>query len=210
MRLLKVIGSDTDNFSCPRCLSHDRERHLLLYLQRLDLLGKMKDATILHFAPERHLSRIIAGIEPARYIRADLFPNEPGIQRIDMMHIPYDSNTFDFVIANHVLEHVPNDLQCLSELERVLKPGGMAVLQTPYSSILTGTLCDSGINSDELRLQCYGQEDHVRLFGADIFDRISGVGFKSCVVSHSDVLPDIAAATYGVNQAEPFFLFEKQ
>ena len=48
----------------------------------------------------------------------------------------------------------------------------------------------------------------MRLYGRDIFDRFSSAGFNSLVVSHQQVLSDIAPEVYGVNQDEPFFLFE--
>jgi len=97
----------------------------------------------------------------------------------------------------------------LSEIHRVLKPGGMAILQTPYSSRLHRTWQDAGIDTPEARLQAYGQEDHVRLFGRDIFDRIVAAGFRSDVRLHSELLADVDPDIAGVNAAEPFFLFRK-
>jgi len=52
------------------------------------------------------------------------------IKRIDAQSIPYDDKSFDFVIANHMLFHVP-DLGCvLSEIYRVLKDGGILYAAT--------------------------------------------------------------------------------
>lgn len=50
----------------------------------------------------------------------------PGIdyQVIDIQHIPYPADTFDVVIANMMLYHVPDLQQGLAEVRRVLKPGG--------------------------------------------------------------------------------------
>ena len=91
----------------------------------------------------------------------------------------------------------------------MLKPGGFAILQTPFSSKLHHTWSDSGIDSDEARLQAYGQEDHVRLYGLDIFERFEQAGLKADVKSHREVLPDIDSVRFGVNESEPFFLFYK-
>jgi SAM-dependent methyltransferase len=38
--------------------------------------------------------------------------------------IPYKDDTFDAVIANHVLYHVPDRTRALSEIQRVLRPDG--------------------------------------------------------------------------------------
>lgn len=209
LKIMNLVGSDVDNFSCPHCWSHDRERHLFLFLKEMGLISKFKNANVLHFAPELWISKLIQAQLPARYVKADLYPASPDIEKVDMLAIQYANETFDFVIANHVLEHVQDDVLALSELHRVLKPGGLAILQTPYSAKLKHTFCDPGIDNDEARLQAYGQEDHVRLYGLDIFDRFSSVGFFSHVQWHKDLLPGVDAKKYGVNELEPFFLFKK-
>jgi ubiquinone/menaquinone biosynthesis C-methylase UbiE len=142
-------------------------------------------------------------------VKGDLYPTSKDIEAIDMLAIDYPSESFDFVIANHVLEHVDDDLVALSELRRVLKAGGYAILQTPYSSKLTQTFSDPGIDSNSARYQAYGQEDHVRLYGGDIFARIESAGFKSRVATHEEKLADIDPLKFGVNEKEPFFLFER-
>lgn len=209
MVALDTIGSDVRNFGCPRCGCHDRERHLLLYLKAFGLLDRIEGAAILHFAPERRLSRIIESKAPGRFVKGDLYPASKDIETIDMLAIDYPSESFDFVIANHVLEHVDDDFLALSELRRVLKAGGYAILQTPYSSKLTQTFSDPGIDSNSARYQAYGQEDHVRLYGGDIFARIESAGFKSRVATHEERLADIDPLKFGVNEKEPFFLFER-
>ena len=209
MIALDTIGSDVTNFGCPNCGCHDRERHLVLYLREMNLLDEFRNAAILHFAPERRMSELIEDMSPNRYVKGDLYPTSAGIETINILAIQYPSDTFDFVIANHVLEHVDDDLLALSELRRVLKVGGHAILQTPFSRALTKTFSDPGIESDNARYHAYGQEDHVRLYGSDVFDRIESVGFKSQVVSHSEKLSNIDPHQYGVNAEEPFFLFKR-
>lgn len=209
MIALNTIGSNVKNFGCPYCGCHDRERHLLLYLKALGLLDRLEGAAILHFAPELRLSEIIEAKVPGRYVKGDLYPTSDNIEMIDMLAIDYPSQSFDFVIANHVLEHVDDDFLALSELRRVLKSGGHAILQTPFSNKLKQTFSDPGIDNDLARYQAYGQEDHVRLYGSDIFSRIESAGFKSLVVAHEEKLADIDPRKFGVNEKEPFFLFER-
>lgn len=209
MTALHVIGSDVRQFGCPRCGSHDRERHLVLFFKALGFFDKMAHTSIIHFAPEPRLSKLIEACSPTKYVKCDLYPTAPGIEKIDMLNIPYKSEHFDFVIANHVLEHVADDLAALSELHRVCKIGGMAILQTPYSSKLASTLADPGIDNDYLRLHVYGQEDHVRLYGSDIFSRFASTGFKTNVLKHKDILCDTDPTFLGINADEPLFLFER-
>jgi SAM-dependent methyltransferase len=209
MTALRVIGSDVKQFGCPRCGSHDRERHLILFFEKLGIFDKMVQASIIHFAPETNLSKRIEACLPEKYVKCDLYPTVSGIEKINIISIPYESKRFDFVIANHVLEHVIDDMTALSELHRVCKIGGLAILQTPYSIKLLATLSDPGIDSDLSRLQIYGQEDHVRLYGSDIFSRFESVGFKANVLRHEDILSDVDSTFFGVNANEPLFLFER-
>lgn len=206
-RALGCVGSDADNFGCPRCGAHDRERHLLLYLKASGQLSAMRDKAVLHFAPEKQLPRWIAAAGPSRYVRCDLQPKTPDVQRVDMLSMEFETASFDVVIANHVLEHVADDRQALSEVCRVLKIGGYAILQTPYCKNLHRTWEDPGTVDDAMRLQAYGQEDHVRLYGRDIFERFIAAGLESCVRQHDDLLGDVDPISLGINSEEPFFLF---
>jgi len=209
MRALHMVGSNPDQFECPRCGAHDRERHLLMYMRAEGTLQQLRGKAILHFAPEKRLSRFIADAAPSRYIRADLFPASPNIERVDMLAMQFGDETFDCVIANHVLEHVSNVQRALTEIRRVLKPDGIAILQTPYSAKLRRTWEDEGIDDPATRLEAHGQEDHVRLFGHDIFDLIARAGFEDRVRRHAELLAGVDARDAGVNAEEPFFLFRR-
>jgi SAM-dependent methyltransferase len=48
-----------------------------------------------------------------------------SFQVIDAQMIPYKNDVFDAVIANHMLFHVPDRDRALSEIQRVLRPGGL-------------------------------------------------------------------------------------
>jgi glycosyltransferase involved in cell wall biosynthesis len=207
MILLDCIGSDIDNFSCPLCGCTDRERHLKLYLQRIKFLPE--NPRILHFAPEAGFVNVLAEFSPEIHVRADLHPTDPRFEKINIEDIPYSQSSFDLVVANHVLEHVSNPARALAEINRVLKPRGFAILQTPFSQILEDTFEDPGISTPELRLQFYGQEDHERLFGKNIFE-IFGRELRPRVQIHHELFREGVDATFGVNSKEPLFLFSKK
>jgi SAM-dependent methyltransferase len=208
-RALGTVGSDPDHFECPRCASHDRERHLFLYMSRTGLLSGLAGKHVVHFAPEVHLSRRIKAQGLASYTPCDLFPTSPDVRREDLLSMSVASGSVDVFIANHVLEHVADDLKAMAEIRRVLKPGGIAVLQTPFSPMLSKTWEDPGITSPEARLQAFGQADHVRLYGRDIFERLASCGFIARVQTHAELLADVDPDEAGVNAREPFMLFER-
>lgn len=209
MHALDVVGSDVDNHECPRCGAHDRERHLLLYLQASGIMSSLGKLRVLHFAPEKRLARLILARSPAAYVRCDLHPLSAEIRKVDIQDMPFEDGSFDLVLANHVLEHVEDDERAVVEIHRVLADNGSAVLQTPYSPVLRRTWCDLGIVGESARLHAYGQEDHVRLFGRDVFERITSSGLKSEVAAHDTLLCEVDSREVGVNPREPFFLFRK-
>lgn len=208
LRDLDLVGSDLDRFRCPRCGSTDRERHLLAYLQREQSV-QFQGKRVLHFAPESAIRNWIVAHEPLEYIQADLFPSALGILKIDITEMPFESGYFDVVVANHVLEHVSQDSNALHEISRVLKRGGHAIMQTPFATRLPTTLEIDCIKSAPSRLALYGQEDHVRLYGADLVRRIEAHGLSSRMKNHSDLLADLDPIRHGVNLREPLFLFVK-
>jgi SAM-dependent methyltransferase len=173
------------------------------------ILASLRAKRILHFAPEPQLSRYIGGAGPEEYVRCDLYPWADDISKADLLALPFPDSHFDLLIANHVLEHVKNDRLAVREITRVLTPGGYAILQTPFSSMLEHTWEDSGVTSEDARLQAFGQEDHVRLFGRDIFERIAQQELEPLIQQHNVVLPGFCPNRYGVNPEEPFFLFRK-
>lgn len=208
LRDLDLVGSDLERFRCPRCGSTDRERHLLAYLEREQSI-RFRGRRVLHFAPENVVRNWIVAQGPLEYIQADLFPSAPGIEKIDITEMPFESGHFDVVIANHVLEHVSQDSSAVREISRVLKRGGHAIMQTPFTARLPTTLENDCIRSASSRLALYGQEDHVRLYGADLVQRIEANGLSSRMKNHADLLADLDPIRHGVNPREPLFLFVK-
>jgi SAM-dependent methyltransferase len=160
----QMVGSDPDNFGCYYCGSSDRERHLFMYFDHLTLWTKFEGADILHFAPETHLKERIEQIATGKYICGDLNPKNSSEVKLDATNIEFEDASFDCIIANHILEHIPSYKLALSEFHRVLKPNGFALLQTPYSRLLTKNFEDAGINTPKLMKYFHGQNDHVRTF----------------------------------------------
>lgn len=51
--------------------------------------------------------------------------------KVDSAKLPFKDGSFDVVVSNHVVEHVPDQATHLHELVRVLRPGGVVYLATP-------------------------------------------------------------------------------
>jgi ubiquinone/menaquinone biosynthesis C-methylase UbiE len=117
--------------------------------------------------------------------------------KMDITNIEYPDETFDFVICNHVLEHVIDDVKAMREFKRVLKPDGRAVFMVPV--IRKKTEEDFTINTPEGRLKAYGQGDHVRAYGKDFIDRLRSAGFMVETVRAADLLTEAKIQRYNCN-----------
>jgi ubiquinone/menaquinone biosynthesis C-methylase UbiE len=67
-----------------------------------------------------------------KYINGDL-NSLVADRKIDITNIKFKNNYFDFIICNHILEHIQDDKKAMSEIFRVLRPGGEVILQVPIS-----------------------------------------------------------------------------
>jgi hypothetical protein len=60
-------------------------------------------------------------------------------------------------------------------------------LQTPVNYDQSQTFEDPGVVDPETRLSLFSQEDHVRVFGRDLFERLGAAGFDVQVIEPSDL-----------------------
>ena len=58
-----------------------------------------------------------------------------NLQVMNAEHLKFDDKSFDKVFSFHTIEHVPDIKKMTSEIERVLKPGGMALIVYPAELI---------------------------------------------------------------------------
>jgi SAM-dependent methyltransferase len=178
------------NAICPRCRSTDRERLVYLYLQKHRSALFSQPFRLLHIAPERNLALKFKALAHLDYTSGDLDASLADSQ-MDITHIECSDNSFDAIICNHVLEHIPDDALAMRELYRVLKPGGFAILQVPISYTIGSTYEDFNITSPEGREAAFGQNDHVRIYGNDYSSRLAQAGFTVNMHDYaSDVSPE--------------------
>lgn len=164
-----------ENVLSPSTLSLERHRLLWLYL---------KDHTpfftrphkVLHFAPEQAFYKRFRKLENLDYTTTDLHSPLADV-KADICDLPFADNSFDFILCNHVLEHIADDHKALQELYRVLAPGGTAILQIPQDLSREHTFEDDSITDPKERAKIFGQYDHVRVYGRDYFDKLRSIGF---------------------------------
>lgn len=199
---------------CPYCFSLERHRLLWIFLAMQTDLFKVPNR-LLHFAPEGIFNAIFTGFEGIDYFPVDIVPEDysemegSDIKKADITDIPFEDESFDVILANHVLEHIEDDHLAMSELYRVLRSGGWAVLQVPIDTSRAVTLEDPSIVTDEDRLHYYGQKEHVRLYGRDYAERLESVGFKVSVVPFAERYSPREREYLGIMENEDIYYCEK-
>jgi len=208
-----VGGGYRENDVCPYCLSTDRDRLIYLYLKyESDFFNQPQ--TVLHIAPEPALFRIFNKLDNLHYFPATKYTEGlyygSGIQTADLLDLQFETGTFDWVICNHVLEHIPNDQLAMQEIFRVLKPWGQAILQVPYSPILKKTFEDPTITSRADREKYFGQFDHVRIYGTDYTSRLESAGFHVETIEQTKKYKTLGnLEKYALNPKEKLFVCKK-
>lgn len=60
------------------------------------------------------------------------------VKQGDICNLPFENNQFQLILATDIIEHVDNDLMALSEINRILLPGGIAIITVPAFQKLWG------------------------------------------------------------------------
>ena len=166
-----------NNVLSPSTLSLERHRLLWLYLnEQTDFFTSTAKKKVLHFAPEQAFYKLFRNQKNLDYTTTDLFSPLADV-KADICNLPFQDNQYDVILCNHVLEHIPDDTKAIQELYRVLKPGGMAILQIPQDLKRATTFADDTITDQKERAKIFGQYDHVRIYGRDYFDKLRSIGF---------------------------------
>ncbi len=188
------MGSDllAENFICPKCRSNQRNRAVFELVRShvekndpgpfrlLDLDDAWAGGNVL----SRSFDRIATTFNPA-IPWGDV--SSYGSRNEDLSNLTFEEGTFDLIVSSEVHEHIEATWDAFSEAYRVLRPGGMYIFTLPYdpsscSSIRLGYPTPSG-NLWVNYVHNHGDPRSKSgipafwLFGADLIDRLTGIGF---------------------------------
>ncbi|MFA9370405.1 MAG: class I SAM-dependent methyltransferase [Labilibaculum antarcticum] len=201
----KVSGRD--NALCPKCLSLERHRLMWMYLnEKTEFFTQ--ELKVLHIAPEQCFYKRFRKLSNLDYTTADLESPIADVH-FDVQEIPFAEASYDVVICNHVLEHVTDDQKAMSEIYRVLKPKGFAILQVPMDTENPLTMEDPTVTDPKERERLYRQKDHVRLYGLDYADKLSKVGFSVTQSQYAKEISSDLAEKYRLPMNEIFYFNQK-
>ncbi len=135
-----------------------------------------------------HLRRHARTLAVSEYF-ADAAPGEirDGVRCEDMQRLSYADASFDVVTHTEVLEHVPDDHRALTELHRILRPGGRMLFTVPLhggeQTVERARVRDGGV--EHLLPPAYHTDPlqtgagilAFRDYGRDILERLRAAGF---------------------------------
>lgn len=175
-----------------------------LYLQRqTDFFTTPR--RVLNVAPEEFLQNQLRTLPNLDYLSIDL-ASPLAMRKMDLTSLELDDGSFDVAFCNHVFEHIPDDRKAMSEVRRVLKLGGWAILQTPVDLGRATTDEDPSITDPKELLRRFGQADHVRVYGRDLFDRLRAAGWAVGTPALTSWLTPAEISRYALNQKEPLII----
>ena len=196
------------NALAPHSLSLERHRAVWAFLQRRTNFFEAP-LRMLHLAPEYCYLTRFKKQDNLEYVTADL--NSPWADHhFDCHDIPFEDDSFDVVMANHLLEHVQDDRRVLQEFHRVMKPCGWGVLQVPVDYTSEETAEDPNITDPMERERLYWQQDHVRLYGHKDYPlRLKEAGFHVETVDMRALLGEELYTRYSLGEERWVYLVTK-
>lgn len=203
-----IGGGYRDNCVCPHCGAWDRDRWIY-YVLRNEIGLEHATGRMLHFAPEPHIVDYIKKKKDRNldYYTCDIVPGR-AMHIVDITDIQFKDETFDYIICNHVMEHIEDEAKAVSEIKRILKSNGLWFFSFPICTDME-TYEDETITSREGRLKAYGQENHLRLYGYDFVSRFEKHGIHCEIFSPQYIFDDESISNLGLIKDDTIIIGRK-
>ncbi len=190
-------GYDELDSFCAGCLCLGRQRSLVVLLRhRLDFFNSK--SRVIEVAPMRDFQAFCLRHKNLDYVSFDI--ERFAMERGDITKMRFADDSTDFFLCFHVLEHIQDETGALSEIMRVLRPGGMLVMQVPVDRSV-----DKTFEYDQPDPREVG---HVRRYGRDLKERLESCGFEVEPMSVVDAVSEGTRRRYGLCP-EPIYLARK-
>jgi hypothetical protein len=179
---------------CPQCGSFERHRALASFYPAFFASTGVRPSRLIHCAPERCLAPILTSLCD-RYETSAFGEAYAADHRLDLTAVALPPESCDAFVLNHVLDCMVGDAVAVSEMYRVLRPGGIVLAVVTVGQ---GVTREVPVQSNSLR----------RIYGtADMSDRFAPFGV-TIVEAAGDVAPD-ARRLSGLPRVLPVLVLRK-
>lgn len=209
-RLLGVAGTAKNprlyggarRLFCPVCLEPERTRFLLHRLATDEVLAAdaPRQRILVCSGGPALLHRLAAQDVVSANLRPTLFADTA----CDLRAAPFPDASFDLVLCSYVLDEIDDEAAALSELRRILRPGGLAWIIVPID-LSQATTQEGRGEPDEVRAEKFGSAVHQRLYGLDAGRHFAAAGFDVIETIARDAMLPAAIAAQGIQPEERLF-----
>lgn len=186
-----------ENAMCPGCGAIESSRTLWFYLTN-EVLGKKNKNKFLYFAPEKSILNHLKNYT----IDLDVLDFSYLAELGSVNFAVKQGGIYDVIIFSHLLEYVNDDILVLSELKRLLRPGGFIILQTIINVAMDRTYEHIETPVDRERLMNFYEPGVKSIYGANFHKHLSKAGFNVELVDFADCLGTAAKAYYQLGNGE--------
>jgi SAM-dependent methyltransferase len=190
----KLTPNWREQLVCPYCRLPNRMRAAIHIFE--SVLLPLPSSSIYITEQVTFLFRILrekfCNLEGSEYLGSTIpfgNSNHKGVRNENITALSFSSDHFDYVLSFDVLEHVPDYIQGLRELLRVLKPGGSILLSVPLTtnsslSITRAEICVDGSIKYILPPEYHGDPLVAdgclcfHNFGWDLLEQMRNVGYQ--------------------------------
>lgn len=186
-----------EQLSCRRCGLNNRRRATIHVLEQEFRRGSRsrlyitEQATTLFY----YLDHVYPHVVGSEYL-GDSVPfgtmNGDGLRNETLTALTFSDTSFDAVLSFEVLEHIPDYRRAVSEVLRVLRPGGWFLFTVPFNLNSAQTLIRARVNDDGVVSHLLEPEYHgdplctngvlcFQHFGWDLVTDMRTLGFKDVV-----------------------------
>ncbi len=191
---------------CPACGSFDRHRQLVLGVRsELAKQSGWNPDVILGYSLSTAMRFLLEHEGLARCFRTDIDADDdrfaPDIVS-DLRRAPFADESVDWIFCSHVLEHITELEACVDQIQRMLKPGGVAWIQVPFEP---GRAHSCRIEIDPNRAHA-----HAWQFAPDFPLLIDRDEWEISEIIAGDSLTRAEMQTHGVDPLERYWLARKK
>lgn len=204
-----LCGFEATKFDERRCVKCDSLPRVRLIPFSLDHFKLNVVENILHVAPNiQEYDFVMKNSNYKRYDRLNIVPAKHINLVEDLTKLTLSSNQYDLIIIWHVLEHIPNDVEAIKEMYRVLKPDGKILVSVPIYPKGNPTTKESNDIVKSQYLEVHGHVDHCRSCGLDYYLKFEKEGFTTQTLHSNDI--DQETKNYlGLSMGHTVWMFTK-